>query len=145
MIRNKMLRLVLFNLLLIAIDIISVVIWCLTMYGIFANSPLRNAGLGGVVLIVYAMILELFFLSFRRGIFNRLLIHKTWIPNAVYVIESFVALYLLYGRSSDLLLHSIIAALLCGAISSGASLITWAIQCKVQKKRAAKQAVNWED
>ena len=35
--------------------------------------------------------------------------------------------------------------LLCGAIFSGASLITWAIQCMVQKEQTAKQAVRLDD
>ena len=144
MIRNKALRLVLFNLLLIGLDVTLNVIGVLIIRW-YLNTFAPNAGLGAIAIGLVAISLLWIFVAIARGIAGRFLIQETWIPNAIYTIESFVALYLLFNRDSEWILYFIISALFYGAISSGASLITWAIQCKVQKKRAAKQAVNFED
>ena len=131
MIRNKMLRLVLFNLLLIGLDVtLNVIGLFITSW--YVNTFYPNAGLGAVAFSLICMLILGLFVSIVRGIVGRLLIQETWIPNAIYTIESFVALYLLFNK--EWILYFIAIALFYGTISSGASLITWAIQCKVQKK-----------
>ena len=135
MIRNKVLRLIRRNLLLIGLDVtLNVIGLLITSW--YLNTFYPNAGLGAFAFLLTYMLILWLFVSIVRGIVGRLLIQETWIPNAIYTIESFVALYLLFNK--EWILYFIAIALFYGAISSGASLITWAIQCKVQKKKAAK-------
>ena len=145
MIRNKTLSLILHNLLVAVIDLLLIVGGVVLNGVVVGWFTIPFGGYAGIVVLLQCLIIWFISCAIMCGVLNRLLIRETWIPNAIYTIESFVALYLLFNRDSEWILYFIIAALLCGAISSGASLITWAIQCKVQKRRAAKQAVLLEE
>ena len=148
MIRNKALRLVLRNLLLVGTDVL------LVGGGLSLNIAAGELypdswGYGGIIIFLLCVATLFILCAHIRGVLNRLLIRETWIPNAIYVIELFLFFYWYWinyaEQDGEILFILAVFTLLCGAISSGASLIIWAIQCKVQKKRAAKQAVLLEE
>ena len=143
MIRNKTLRLILRNLLVAVIDLLLIV-GGVALNGVVVGwFTIPFGGYAGIVVLLQCLIIWFISCAIMCGVLNRLLIRETWIPNIIYTIESFVALYLLFNKGW--ILYFIAIALFYGAISSGASLITWAIQCKVQKRRAAKQVVLLEE
>ena len=152
MIRNKILRPIFYNLLLIGADLLFL-LYGWRLIGLFLDWLFPHGfgyGWGDVLIGMLILFGWFFFYSILRGIFNRLLICKTWIPNIAYTLTVFVIVSMrtkgtVWYEDHGITVLFFLLALLCGAISSGTSLITWAIQCKVQKKRAAKQAVNWED
>ena len=150
MIRNKILRPVFYNLLLIGADLLFL-LYGWHLIGLFLDWLFPYGfgyGWGDVIIGVLILFGWFFFYSILRGVFNRLLICKTWIPNITYTLTVFVIVSM---RAKGTVWYEnpgvvfFLLVLLCGAISSGASLITWAIQCKVQKRRAAKQAVLLEE
>ena len=140
MVRNKILRSVFYNLLLIGSDIWFPFGWHLLASFIEWLFPIVPWG-GGYAGVLFMMVYLLSHVILC-GAGSRLLFRKTWIPNMIHTLTVFFVVYVWAWRSLPI---AIIAALLCGVISSGASLITWAIQCKVQKRRAAKQAVLLEE
>ena len=134
----------LFNLLLVGTDVL------LVGGGLSLNIAAGELypdswGYGGIIVFLHCVVALFILCAHIRGVLNRLLVRETWIPNAIYVIELFLFFYWYWINYSqqhgEILFILAVFTLLCGAISSGASLIIWAIQCKVQKKRADRKSV----
>ena len=138
---KQVVKTVIINLLLILMDA-ALLFGGSFLIGVIAEE-VTSDGWGALAVGIMLLPFWGIFCACLRGVLNRLLVPQTWIATEVYFLEVLV----FWTGASPYAdpWYATTLALIATANAIGASLITWAIQCKVQKKKAAKQAINFED